>query len=160
MTDVYVLTLFSANTSTTAKTVSTEFNEWTVQIPPDPSAPILDGRWKAHVLFASIKGFVPKGTRTVIGILSDAVCHLDTIDQFTSSAIPNLADWTIVLRFEMLGRKTRATLTESEAFKLQGIPTTRLGALMREVSINKILKAVGNSVSPKVVAIVAACLLG
>eukprot|EP00899_Mesostigma_viride_P016509 jgi/Mesvir1/2485/Mv03565-RA.1 len=158
MTDVYVLTLFSANTSTTAKTVSTEFNEWTVQIPPDPSAPILDGRWKAHVLFASIKGFVPKGTRTVIGILSDAfpcssgdmtpiattvatsasssnysitdqqnclpvsdpfllrdggsvkirVCHLDTIDQFTSSAIPNLADWTIVLRFEMLGRKTRA----------------------------------------------------
>eukprot|EP00899_Mesostigma_viride_P023832 jgi/Mesvir1/4633/Mv03683-RA.1 len=52
------------------------------------------------------------------------------------------------------------TLTESEAFKLQGIPTTRLGALMREVSINKILKAVGNSVSPKVVAIVAACLLG
>eukprot|EP00899_Mesostigma_viride_P009562 jgi/Mesvir1/18607/Mv17116-RA.1 len=158
MTDVYVMTLYSANTASVTKTASTDYNEWTVQVPPDANAPILDGRWKAHVLFASVKGFQPKGSRRVIGVLCDAfpcssgpmtpiateiasgtsaadyaiinqqnylaisdpyilknggsikirVCHLDTVDPFTAAAAPTLTDWTIVLRFELFGRRNRA----------------------------------------------------
>eukprot|EP00899_Mesostigma_viride_P015695 jgi/Mesvir1/24126/Mv10843-RA.1 len=154
MKDVYVLTLYSGNATSRGQS---NVNEWTVTIPSNADAPVLDGRWKAHVLFASVKGFVSTAACRVIGVYSDAflhsggdmallateiasggttatdyaiinqqnylsiadpylltkggsfkirVCHVDAADPLNASAKPTVGDWTIVMRFEMLRRKS------------------------------------------------------
>lgn len=58
-------------------------------------------------------------------------------------------------RLYVRDRKGVRWLTEEETFELQGIPTRRLDKLKAEVGMQTIFKAVGNSVSPKLVGIVA-----
>eukprot|EP00899_Mesostigma_viride_P000940 jgi/Mesvir1/10847/Mv06316-RA.1 len=114
MSDVRVLTIHSDAANVTDATTSAA-NEWVVTVSADESAPLLGPRWKMHLLYACVKGFVPAGTSRVVGIYSDGdggsfrvrVCHLDAASPLTAGARPVVGDWTLVLRLEMLGSKPR-----------------------------------------------------
>eukprot|EP00899_Mesostigma_viride_P007591 jgi/Mesvir1/16833/Mv15727-RA.1 len=118
MSDVRVLTIHSDAANVTDATTSAA-NEWVVTVSADESAPLLGPRWKMHLLYACVKGFVPAGTsRNYLPVanprlLRDGgsfrvrVCHLDAASPLTAGARPVVGDWTLVLRLEMLGSKPR-----------------------------------------------------